>query len=128
MLDLAQRTPLCFLRGPIERVGEDIEPLRRRSMTVAAVILSASAEGSLEDTLGQARVRRLTDLGWAGGALPIIVVSPDPDGAVKAALAGSEAVYGSPAPAEVGEEVDGDHGAGAGDGPRPGRSGKSQGG
>jgi CTP:molybdopterin cytidylyltransferase MocA len=71
-------------------------------MTVAAVILSATAEGSLTDTLGQPRVRRLADLAWSGGALPIIVVSPDPDGAVKAALAGSEASYGSPAPPESG--------------------------
>jgi CTP:molybdopterin cytidylyltransferase MocA len=67
-------------------------------MTVAAVILSATAEGSIADTLGQPRVRRLADLAWSGGALPIIVVSPDPDGAVAAALAGSEAVCGSPAP------------------------------
>lgn len=66
-------------------------------MTVAAVILSASPDGSLADTLGQPRVRRLADLAWSGGALPIVVVSPDPDGSVAAALAGSEAVHGSPA-------------------------------
>ncbi len=71
-------------------------------MTVAAVILSATAEGSLTDTLGQPRVRRLTDLAWSGGALPVIVLSPDPDGTVAAALAGSEAVYGSPAPSDAG--------------------------
>ena len=71
-------------------------------MTVAAVILSASAEGALTDTLGQPRVRRLADLAWSGGALPIVVVSPDPDGAVAAALAGSEAVYGTPAEVEAG--------------------------
>ena len=71
-------------------------------MTVAAVILSATAEGSLTDTLGQPRVRRLADLAWSGGALPVIVLSPDPDGAVAAALAGSEAVYGSPARPEAG--------------------------
>jgi len=71
-------------------------------MTVAAVILSASPEGSLAETLGQPRVRRLADLAWSGGALPIVVVSPDPDGAVKAALTGSEAIYGSPAPVEGG--------------------------
>ena len=70
-------------------------------MTVAAVILSATPDGSLADTLGQPRVRRLADLAWSGGALPIVVVSPDPDGAVAAALAGSEAVYGSPAPVEA---------------------------
>jgi CTP:molybdopterin cytidylyltransferase MocA len=73
-----------------------------RTMTVAAVILSATAEGALADTLGQPRVRRLADLAWSGGALPIIVLSPDPDGAVAAALAGSEAVYGSPAAPEAG--------------------------
>lgn len=71
-------------------------------MTVAAVILSASAEGALTDTLGQPRVRRLADLAWSGGALPVMVLSPDPDGSVAAALAGSEAVYGSPAPPETG--------------------------
>ena len=71
-------------------------------MTVAAVILSSSVEGSLADTLGQPRVRRLADLAWSGGALPIVVVSPDREGAVAAALAGSEATYGSPAPAEGG--------------------------
>ena len=71
-------------------------------MTVAAVILSATPEGSIADTLGQPRVRRLTDLAWSGGALPIIVVAPDPDGLVKAALVGSEAIYGSPAPPEAG--------------------------
>ena len=71
-------------------------------MTVAAAILSATADGAIADTLGQPRVRRLTDLAWAGGALPIIVVSPDSDGSVAAALVGSEAVYGSPAPAESG--------------------------
>jgi CTP:molybdopterin cytidylyltransferase MocA len=71
-------------------------------MTVAAVILSATPEGSIADTLGQPRVRRLADLAWSGGALPIVVVAPDPDGAVQAALIGSEAVYGSPAPVEAG--------------------------
>ncbi len=71
-------------------------------MTVAAVILSSSVEGSLADTLGQPRVRRLADLAWSGGALPIVVVSPDPEGTVAAALAGSEATYGSAAPPEGG--------------------------
>ncbi len=71
-------------------------------MTVAAVILSATPDGAVADTLGQPRVRRLADLAWSGGALPIVVLSPDPDGAVKTALVGSEAVYGSPAPPESG--------------------------
>jgi CTP:molybdopterin cytidylyltransferase MocA len=71
-------------------------------MTVAAVILSATADGAVADTLGQPRVRRLADLAWSGGALPIVVLAPDPDGLVTAALAGSEAVYGSPALPEAG--------------------------
>jgi len=71
-------------------------------MTVAAVILSATTDGALSDTLGQPRVRRLADLAWSGGALPVMVVAPDPDGTVAAALAGSEAIYGSPAPVEAG--------------------------
>ena len=66
-------------------------------MTVAAVILSATAADALLDTFGQPRVRRLADLAWSGGAMPIVVVAPDPDGTVAAALVGSEAVLGSPA-------------------------------
>jgi CTP:molybdopterin cytidylyltransferase MocA len=71
-------------------------------MTVAAVILSATAEGALADTLGQPRVRRLVDIAWSGGALPVVVVSPDDGGAVATALVGSEAVYVAPAPVEGG--------------------------
>jgi CTP:molybdopterin cytidylyltransferase MocA len=71
-------------------------------MTVAAVILSSTTEGALADTLGQPRVRRLVDIAWSGGALPVVVVAPDPDGAVAATLKGTEAVYGSPAPPEGG--------------------------
>lgn len=66
-------------------------------MTVAAVILSASPEGSLALADGVARVRRLADVAWAGGAIPIVVVASDPDGAVAAALAGSEAMLQPPA-------------------------------
>lgn len=71
-------------------------------MTVAAVILAATAEDALADTLRQPRVRRLVDVAWSGGAMPIVVVSPDPDGTVAAALVGSEAVHASPASPEAG--------------------------
>jgi hypothetical protein len=71
-------------------------------MTVAAVILAATAEGALTDTLGQPRVRRLVDIAWSGGALPVVVVAPDPDGAVARALVGSEAAHASPAPEAAG--------------------------
>lgn len=71
-------------------------------MTVAAVILSATSAGALADTLGQPRVRRLVDIAWSGGAMPVVVVAPDEAGSVAAALVGSEAVYGAPAAAEGG--------------------------
>lgn len=71
-------------------------------MTVAAVILAASAESALADVEGQARVRRLTDVAWSGGALPIVVVAPELDGAVAAALAGAAVTLAEPAPMEAG--------------------------
>jgi len=67
-------------------------------MTVAAVILAASPESALADVEGQARVRRLADAAWSGGALPIVVVSFDPDGAVAAALAGAAVTLAEPVP------------------------------
>lgn len=71
-------------------------------MTVAAVILSATAEGALAEALGQPRVRRLADIAWAGGALPVLVLSPDPDGAVARSLTGAEAEHHPPAPPDAG--------------------------
>lgn len=65
-------------------------------MTVAAVILPESVDEALAPTFGQPRIRRLADLAWAGGALPIVVVSADPDGAVAKALTGSEASHAAP--------------------------------
>ena len=46
-------------------------------MTVAAVILCASAEGALADTAGRPAVRRMVETAWAGGATPMVVVAPD---------------------------------------------------
>ena len=71
-------------------------------MTVAAVILAARPESALRDVEGVPNARRLADTAWAGGALPIVVVSLDPEGAVAAALAGSPAVLAAPAPREAG--------------------------
>jgi len=71
-------------------------------MTVAAVILAASPESALADVEGLPRVRRLADVAWAGGAVPIIVVAPDPTGEVAAALAGAPVTYVPPAPAAAG--------------------------
>ncbi len=71
-------------------------------MTVAAVILAASVESALAGAAGVARIRRIADAAWSGGALPIIVVAPDPAGAVAAALSGAPVTLASPAPAEGG--------------------------
>lgn len=60
-------------------------------MTVAVVILAPSVESALADAGGVPRVRLIADAAWAGGAMPVIVVAPDPDGVVAAALAGTEA-------------------------------------
>ncbi len=71
-------------------------------MTVAAVILCPSAERALADTAGRPAVRRMVESAWAGGATPIVVVAPDPDGSVAAALAGSPAILAEPAPEVAG--------------------------
>jgi molybdenum cofactor cytidylyltransferase len=71
-------------------------------VTVAAVILAASTESALADAESQARVRRLADSAWSGGALPIVVVAPELDGAVAAALAGAAVTLAEPAPMEHG--------------------------
>ena len=74
-------------------------------MTVAAVVLAASPASALEDADGLPRVRRIVDSAWSGGAVPIVVVSFDPDGAVAAALAGSEATLAEPVPPPAGAPV-----------------------
>ncbi len=71
-------------------------------MTVAAVVLAASIESALGDAEGQAAVRRIADVAWSGGAVPIIVVTADPDGRVATALAGAPVTLAEPAPAEAG--------------------------
>lgn len=71
-------------------------------MTVAAVVLAATPESALADADGLPRIRRIADAAWAGGAIPIVVVSFDPDGAVAAALAGAPVTLAEPAPPESG--------------------------
>ena len=71
-------------------------------MTVAAVILAASPASALADADGTPGVRRLAEVAWSGGATPVIVCSFDPDGAVAAALANTEATIVDPVPPERG--------------------------
>jgi CTP:molybdopterin cytidylyltransferase MocA len=71
-------------------------------MTVAAVILAASPESAVADADGSPAVRRIADAAWSGGATPIVVVCPDPDGSVAATLAGAPVTLAEPAPADHG--------------------------
>ncbi len=71
-------------------------------MTVAAVIFAADADTALADAEGVARVRRIVDAAWSGGALPIVVVAPDPDGRVATILSGTSVTLGTPATSEDG--------------------------
>lgn len=74
-------------------------------MTVAAVILAATPESALADADGVPRVRRIVDAAWSGGALPIVVVSFDPDGAIAAALTGASVTLAEPVPKPEGVPV-----------------------
>lgn len=74
-------------------------------MTVAAVILAASPESAMADADGLPRIRRIVDSAWSGGALPVVVVSFDPDGAVAAALAGAAVTLAEPVPKPDGAPV-----------------------
>ncbi|MHB8891485.1 MAG: NTP transferase domain-containing protein [Candidatus Limnocylindrales bacterium] len=71
-------------------------------MTVAAVILAASPTSALADADGTPAVRRLADVAWAGGAMPVVVCSFDPDGAVGTVLANAEVTLVEPVARERG--------------------------
>ncbi len=74
-------------------------------MTVAAVIFAATPESALADAAGVPRVRRIVDAAWSGGALPVVVVAFDPDGAIAAALAGAAVTLAEPVPKPEGVPV-----------------------
>lgn len=81
-------------------------------MTVAAVVLAASPESALADADGLPGVRRIAESAWSGGAMPVVVVSDDPDGAVARALAGTEATLAEPPATAVGQPARMAHGIG----------------
>ncbi|HWP64015.1 MAG TPA: NTP transferase domain-containing protein [Candidatus Binatia bacterium] len=60
-------------------------------MTVAALILAPDPEAALAPAGSTNRLRRIVDVAWSGGAVPTIVVGPDPEGRLAAAIAGAEA-------------------------------------
>jgi len=66
-------------------------------MTVAAVVLAASTESALADADGLPAVRRIADVAWSGGAVPLVVVAADPAGTLAAALAGAPVTLAEPA-------------------------------
>ena len=59
----------------------------------------------MADADGVSRVRRIVDSAWSGGALPVVVVSFDPDGAIAAALAGAAVTLAEPVPKPDGVPV-----------------------
>jgi CTP:molybdopterin cytidylyltransferase MocA len=71
-------------------------------MTVAALILAVSPQSALADADGMPAARRNADAAWSGGAVPIVVVAHDPDGAVASALTGAPVTLAEPAPVEGG--------------------------
>lgn len=71
-------------------------------MTVAAVIVPSDASDALAEASGRASVRRIVDVAWAGGAMPIIVVATDPGDAVSGVLLGSPAVLVEPSDDGIG--------------------------
>jgi CTP:molybdopterin cytidylyltransferase MocA len=71
-------------------------------MTVAAIILAEGPESALRDVNGVPNARRLVDAAWAGGALPIVVVSSAPGDELAAALAGSPALLAASAAEQSG--------------------------
>lgn len=69
------------------------------------MILAATPESALADADGVPRIRRIVDAAWSGGALPIVVVSFDPDGSVAAALTGAAVTLAEPVPKPDGAPV-----------------------
>jgi len=86
----------------MRRPGRRLDGYTAAAVTVAAVILAATPASALADADGLPRIRRIADAAWAGGAIPIIVVSFDPDGDVARALAGAPVTLAEPARVEAG--------------------------
>ena len=48
-------------------------------MTVAAIVLVPDTAVALADADGDPAIRRIVHAAWSGGALPIVIVTDDPD-------------------------------------------------
>jgi CTP:molybdopterin cytidylyltransferase MocA len=67
-------------------------------VTVAAIVQATGPASALADAEGQPAARRIAEVAWSGGAIPIVVVAPDPSGALAEALRGTEARRVEPGP------------------------------
>ena len=67
-------------------------------MTVAAIVIAPSPDVALTEIEGLPLIRRVVDAAWSGGALPLVVVVPDPAGDVAGVLDGTPALVVSPGP------------------------------
>lgn len=65
-------------------------------MTVAAIVLAPPPVADLRDEAGRPVIRSIVDAATAGGAVPVYVVSPDPDGSLATALAETGALVIAP--------------------------------
>lgn len=98
-------SPPPDLLRTVQRIRSCLPPSTGRydaTVTAAALILCATTETALADTGGRSAVRRMVESAWAGGAVPIVVLAPDPDGRVAEELGGSSALLAAPARVEGG--------------------------
>jgi CTP:molybdopterin cytidylyltransferase MocA len=65
-------------------------------MTVAAIVLSPDTTTALADADGEPVIRRVAHAAWSGGALPIVIVSPDAAGSLAEAVADLPAALARP--------------------------------
>lgn len=69
-------------------------------MTVAAIVIAPDTPAALADADGEPAIRRVVQAAWAGGALPIAVVSSETAGPLAEALADLPATLAHPEAAE----------------------------
>lgn len=69
-------------------------------MTVAAIVIVPDSAAALADVEGEPAIRRLVQSAWAGGAMPIVVVSPSVDDGFQEVVAELQVTLAHPAPTD----------------------------
>jgi CTP:molybdopterin cytidylyltransferase MocA len=69
-------------------------------MTVAAIVLVPDTAVALADADGEPAIRRVVHAAWSGGALPIVIVTDDPDPRLAGIVADLGAALSRPTKAE----------------------------